>query len=200
MAISSVLCQSATKLHAGTPKVNFLQFLTGLAILMYMNVTFIGMSGAGKSYLGQQFADRFQMQFFDIDREMEAAYGKPLQVILDEIGEARFLKEQSLQVTNMGVFDRTVVSPGGSIVYTEEAVQYLKANSVVIYLEVPLSVILSRTDTTVRGIVGLGHKTFAQLYTERAVLYRAAADYTIDPTNHDVDDLLESIYAACMLR
>jgi len=141
-----------------------------------MNVTFIGMSGAGKSHVGKRYAREHEMDFIDIDTEMESEYGKPLQEILDELGEETFLEKQADQVLALAGRDNLVISPGGSVVYTERAMKFLKANSKIIYLDVPLSVIESRINPSSRGIVGMKNKTFAELYEERSKLYQNWAD------------------------
>ncbi len=143
-----------------------------------MNITFIGMSGAGKSYTGKRYAREHEMDFIDIDKEMEQEYGKPLQDILDELGDKVFLQKQEEQVLALEGLDNTVISPGGSVVYTERAMEFLKANSKIIYLDVPLTVIKSRINTTSRGIVGIQDKTFNELYKERIKLYKKWADET----------------------
>jgi shikimate kinase len=165
-----------------------------------MNVTFIGMSGAGKSYIGKLFAEQYGFEFIDIDVVMEQLYQKPLQVILSELGEPRFLEEQSEQVISLGALRDTVISPGGSVVYSPEAIDFLKKQSVLVYLAVPRAVVEARITADSRGIVGLGRKTFAQLYAEREVLYKEAADVTAHPTGKDVTTVLEFIYRACVLK
>ncbi len=165
-----------------------------------MNVTFVGMSGAGKSYIGQQFADAYGLQFIDIARALEAAYQKPPQVILDSLGETAFLAAEAKQVIELGAIDNAVISPGGSVVYTKDAMDFLELISCVVYLAVPLSVIQSRIREGERGIVGLGTKSFAELYHERQALYEAAADVVIDPTGQDMAHVLSSIHDACVVK
>ena len=56
-----------------------------------MHYTLIGMSGAGKSFLGRQLAQKLSYDFFDVDTAMEARYGKTLSNILEELGDEGFL-------------------------------------------------------------------------------------------------------------
>lgn len=161
-----------------------------------MTISFIGMSGAGKSYVGSRFAAAHAMVFVDIDREMEAKYGgTPLQEILEELGEERFLKEQEEQVLALvearrGVEEGLVVSPGGSVVYTPGAMETLKKLGKVVYLQVPLAVIKERIAEEPRGIVGLGAKTFDELYEERTALYEKWADIVIDAQNKTPEEII----------
>lgn len=161
-----------------------------------MNITFIGMSGAGKSYVGSAFAVHTGLEFVDIDKQMEGLYeGKPLQEILDEIGEERFLAEQETQVKQLAGQDNLVVSPGGSVVYTEGAMAFLKDFSTIVYLQVPLATIKQRVASKSRGIVGLGSKTFDDLYRERSSLYKKWADVVIDADGKTSEEIIAEIKA-----
>lgn len=144
-----------------------------------MHYTLIGMSGSGKSHLGKQLAQAFGYEFFDVDTAMETLYQKPLQVVLNELGDDEFLREQAMLVKQSDFSSPHIIATGGSVVYTDEAMQHLKDISRIIFIDVPLSVIESRVDTTNRGVVGLGAATFAELYELRRPLYQKWADMTI---------------------
>lgn len=158
-----------------------------------MNVTFIGMSGAGKSFVGEKYAKEYGLDFIDIDLEMEKVYKKPLRTILEELGDKKFLKEQEKQVLALGQLDNTAISPGGSVVYSDKVMDWLRDNSVIVYLKVAPEEISSRIVASDRGIVGLGDKTFFELYEERAPLYEKWSNITIDPAGKAIGDLLLEI-------
>ena len=144
-----------------------------------MHYTLIGMSGAGKSFLGRQLAQKLSYDFFDVDTAMEARYGKTLSNILKELGDERFLTEQSTLVKSKIFTEPHVISTSGSIVYTPAALEHLKSISKIIFLDVPLETIKSRIDERSRGIVGLGSKSFEELFEERRPLYQEWADVTV---------------------
>lgn len=144
-----------------------------------MHYTFIGMSGAGKSHVGRQLAAKLGYDFFDVDVATEARYHKSLQEILDDLGDEAFLEEQKALIKEMEFVGPYVIATGGSVVYTPEVMKYLKGISKIIFIDVPIEIILDRVDGAGRGIVGLRHKTFTQLYEERLPLYRAWADITV---------------------
>ncbi len=144
-----------------------------------MHYTLIGMSGSGKSHLGKRLAEMLGYEFFDVDTAMEALYQKPLQVVLNELGDDEFLREQAMLVKRSDFSAPHIIATGGSVVYTDDAMQHLKEISKIIFIDVPLSVIESRVDTTSRGVVGLAAATFAELYELRRPLYQKWADVTI---------------------
>lgn len=158
-----------------------------------MNITLIGMPGAGKSYIGKKLAERLNYTLVDVDAVLEQEYHLPLPQILEALGEEAFLRKQAedtlLYTTDK---DRLVISTPGSIVYTDDAMEYLKKVSTIIYLETTLSIILDRIREIPRGIVGLKDKSLEQLYTERALLYEKWAHYKID-ANQDSEIIISDI-------
>lgn len=160
-----------------------------------MNITLIGMPGAGKSFVGRRLADRLGMEFLDVDRQLiEPTHGKPLQEILDELGPEKFMTVES-QAIIVGTIGRSeqVISPGGSAVYKKETMDHLKDISTVIYLQVPFFTLEARLGNIPRGIVGLGEKLLKQLYDERTPLYEKYADLTIECEGKNTEQIVAEI-------
>jgi len=147
---------------------------------MPMNIALIGMSGAGKSHVGERLARTLGFAFVDVDKRLEAKHDEPLQAILDRLGDEAFLEAEEAEVLALAGADRTVIAPGGSIIYSRSAMDLLKRIAKVVYLRVPIETIEARIDVPTRGIVGLGGKTFRELYVQREAFYAAAADLTFD--------------------
>ncbi len=87
---------------------------------------------------------------------------------------------------------RLVVSPGGSVIYRQQAMDHLKNMSKIFYLNVPLEVLEERIADVPRGIVNAKNKTFADLYVERTPLYAKFADHTLNG-NADPDSVVNEI-------
>ena len=152
-------------------------------------ITLIGMAGVGKSLIGRNLAKQISFGFIDTDDLIEQKTGKGLQEILDREGEKDFLKIETDTIINLGDIQNKIISPGGSVIYSSAAMEYLKTNSIVIYLADSYSRILNRIkNLNSRGIVGLKNKNFKQLYQEREKLYKKFADITIDLSNIQSDD------------
>ena len=148
-----------------------------------MNVTLIGMSGVGKSRIGELLSRKLNYGFIDIDRIIERAYGKNLQDIVDCLGDAKFLELEENAILSIGEVVDSVISPGGSSIYSERAMGFLKGISVVVFLDASLEEIKRRTaDFSGRGIVGLRQKGLEVLFLERLPFYRRYADVTVDLT------------------
>jgi len=145
-----------------------------------MNIVLIGMAGAGKSHVGEKLARALGFTFVDTDKRLEEKHGEPLQAILDRLGDEAFIKEEEAEILALADAERTVIAPGGSVIYSAEAMRLLKRIAKVVYLRATADAIEARIDPASRGIVGLKGKTFRQLYAEREDAYAAVADLTID--------------------
>jgi shikimate kinase len=143
-----------------------------------MNITFIGMAGAGKSVVGKELAKQLEYDFIDVDSVIEEKYNKTPQELIDEFGDEKFLEIESTEVLNIKV-DKTIISPGGSIVYVPEAMEHLKNISTIIYLQVPFEVIEERINVNERGLIGIKEKSLRELSEQRYSLYEKYADIKI---------------------
>ena len=118
----------------------------------------MGMAGAGKSTVGKVLANKLGYDF------------------IDEVGEEEFKKTEAETIIGLQNIDRTIISPGGSVIYSDIAMEHLKKISKLILLDVPFEIIEQRVDISKRGLVGMKNKTLRELYNERRPLYLRHAD------------------------
>ena len=160
------------------------------------NIVLIGMAGAGKSTVGVLLAKALFRNFIDTDLVVQSAEGRRLQDIVDKVGKAAFQAIEEKHVLSIHV-PGAVIATGGSVVYSEKAMNYLKSSGTVIYLELPLAQLEARlSNLDSRGLAMDSDQTFADLFNERLPLYERYADHTIhcDGLNHE-----EVIAAICAL-
>jgi shikimate kinase len=139
------------------------------------------MSGVGKTRIGSILSAKLNYRFIDIDIIIEKNSGKKLQELINCLGNEEFLKMEEDAILNITDTGNTVISPGGSAIYSEKAMKFLKSISTVVFLDATLGEIKKRTaDFSDRGIVGLKEKGLERLFEERLPLYRKYADITID--------------------
>lgn len=161
-----------------------------------MNVTLIGMAGAGKSHIGRKLAERLGLTLLDVDRDLwETKYGKGIQEILDELGEDRYISEEErLIIESTSGKDNLLISPPGSVVYEDDALKHLNDISSIIYLCVPYETIETRLNAKPpRAIIGLGRKTLRELYDARHPLYERHAHFAVNTNGREADDVIEEI-------
>ena len=162
-----------------------------------MIITLIGMPGAGKSSAGQKLASLLEYEFIDTDKLVIDGSGTGLQDIVNDLGDMALIKAEEQSILDLKLKDNCIIATGGSVVYSEKAMQFLKARSVVVYLDVPFGTIVMRlSNLATRGVVGLKEKGLRGLYEERTVLYRYFADHIIEVGRKDkVVDVAKRIMA-----
>lgn len=148
---------------------------------MRNNITLIGMAGAGKSAVGKALAEKLDYKFIDVDGIIEKNHNLRLQEILEKFGEKKFIEIEEKEILALDNLENCVISPGGSVVYSEKAMEFLKKNSKIIFLDAPLEMIESRIKNyETRGIIGLKSKSVKEIFLERHPLYEKWADIKIE--------------------
>ena len=145
-----------------------------------MNLILIGMPACGKSCMGRAIAKKMNMSLLDTDRLIESNTGRALQDIINEDGLDAFkrIEEETLLGINC---TNTIISTGGSAVYSKSAMLHLKEIGTVIYLFVGLDLIKKRLgDFSKRGVVLAPGKTIDDLFIERTALYEKYADIVVN--------------------
>ena len=160
------------------------------------NVILIGMPGTGKSVVGRVLAERLGYTFIDADDVIVETAGKTLPEILRTDGLDTFLEIEA-RVGETMEYENTVIATGGSMVLYEKAMEHLKENGVVVWLETPLSQINDRMpdDLTDRGIAAPQGMTIRQIYEQREPLYAKYADLIVASKDgeHDTAHQVEAV-------
>lgn len=164
-----------------------------------MNITLIGMAGAGKSTIGKALAKNLDYTFIDIDRLVMEKTEIPLQELIDKEGDLALLRLEEEVILRLEQIDNCVISPGGSIIYSQKAMNHLKNVSKIVFLDAPFRIIVKRIpNARKRGIVGLKDKSLKQLFEERLILYQKYADFSIKMKGKDnIQCVVEKIIELC---
>ncbi|MFC1629731.1 shikimate kinase [Patescibacteria group bacterium] len=164
-----------------------------------MNITFIGMPGVGKSVVGKALAKKLNYKLLDIDDVVEDKTGLKLQKIIDDFGDEEFIKIEGKAILELGELNNHIISPGGSVIYSVKAMDFLKEHSTVIFLNSPFEDMRKRIkNQDTRGIVGLKKSSLEALFNERVPLYKKYADITVEVldnfnTNSVVQKIIEEL-------
>lgn len=147
------------------------------------------MPGSGKSTVGVQLAKELGMSFVDTDILIQEQQQRCLQDIVNSEGylKLRQIEEDVL----LGIdYQHTVIATGGSAVYSEKAINHLKNNGLIVFLEVSLTTIQQRiTNEGTRGIAKPEGHTLDDVYQERQPLYTRYADVAYN--NNQPTDISE---------
>lgn len=160
---------------------------------MKSNITLIGMPAAGKSTVGVLLAKRLGYSFVDSDIVIQEKTGKLLKEIIAESGTDGFLKVEERINQELDVH-RSVIAPGGSVIYGPKAMEHLKEISTVVYLKLSYQDVKHRLgDLTDRGVALKDGMTLLDLYNERVPLYEKYADITIDETGKSSGKIVDEL-------
>lgn len=155
------------------------------------NIVLIGMPGCGKSTLGPMLANRLGKNFLDTDELIKSRQKKEPREIVNEHGLEEFLKIQEKLVLELNVRNY-VIATGGSIIYSNKAMEHLGKEGIVVYIEVPFKEIEGRLDKG-RRLARNKNQNLCELYAERVPLYRKYADIIINCSNRNMDEIIHEI-------
>lgn len=158
-----------------------------------MNITLIGMPGAGKSTVGVVLAKRIGMDFVDTDLIIQKEYNKTLSEIINEKGIEEFKKVENDVISKLEL-DNTIIATGGSAVYGKEAMKHLRDISKVVYIELSEENIEDRLgDLNERGVVLEEGETLQELYDERIPLYKKYAHIIVNADDMVLREVVKNI-------
>ena len=157
------------------------------------NIILIGMPASGKSTVGVVVAKRLGYEFVDTDLLIQKQEKRLLKEIIAQEGNDGFLKIEN-QVNRDLQVERAVISPGGSVVYCEEAMEHYKEIGTVVYLRVPFEEIDRRiSNAKNRGVVLKEGQTLKDLYDERVKLFEKYADLIVEEGNDSLEETIDKV-------
>lgn len=160
---------------------------------MNSNIILIGMPGSGKSTCGVLAAKALLKNFFDTDLLIQNLENKRLQEIIDENGISYFERAEENAILSLDI-KGTVIATGGSVVYSEKAMQHLRKLGKIIYLHLDYETMAGRLkNITTRGVVMKKGDTLLDMYNERLPLYEKYANETLVCDHLLIEETVSSI-------
>ena len=151
------------------------------------------MAGAGKSTIGKQLAKLLDFNFLDGDLIIEERINQSIQNFLDQHGGKEFTKIEEEVLLSINI-DKTILATGGSAVLSDKAMQFLRKESEIIFLDVTYENISKRIlNLSERGLVREPNQSLQETYDERLSLYRKYADHVV-VNDGDIDSCLKQLF------
>jgi len=103
-----------------------------------------GFMGSGKSTVGRQLADKLERPFLDLDDRIVEIAGLEIPEIFEQEGEPAFRTTERRALLEVARDYKGVVALGGGSLQSQHLVDHLKLKGLLLFIETPISVILSR--------------------------------------------------------
>ena len=148
-------------------------------ILKKNNIVLLGMTGVGKTTIGKILSKTTMFDFVDVDYEIEKASNMKISDFFIKYNEEDFRKvEKKILVRNLLNKKNTVISTGAGVLSDEEIIKFVKNESISIFLNINLSILIKRLKKNIRGrpLLASGNleKTLKLMYKDRLEKYNKA--------------------------
>ncbi|MGB7460021.1 MAG: shikimate kinase [Carnobacterium jeotgali] len=159
---------------------------------MKTNIVLIGMTGSGKSTIGEKLSQQLDMPFKDIDHFIEQTTKKTVSELF-EVSEAHFRAIETQACKELAVTESyTVISCGGGVVLNPENIEALRKTGWIVFVDRPVEHIIKDIEIGHRPLLKDGKNVLYQLYEERFDLYQIAADFCVD-NQSNLENVLNEI-------
>lgn len=153
-----------------------------------LNIVFIGMPGSGKTVVGRKISTKMNKVFVDIDEEIQREQGMTAEEIILEKGIEYFRRIEKEIVKNQLLTFSKIISTGGGVIENKENINYLKYNSIVIFLNRDLN----KLETIGRPLSQGGLKGLIELYNKRNPIYLQESDIVIN-NNDEIESAVSEV-------
>lgn len=159
---------------------------------MKTNIVLIGMTGSGKSTIGEKLSQQLDMPFKDIDHFIEQTTKKTVSELF-EVSEAHFRAIETQACKELAVTESyTVISCGGGVVLNPENIEALRKTGWIVFVDRPVEHIIKDIEIGHRPLLKDGKNVLYQLHEQRLGLYQSFADFRVD-NQSDLEEVLSTI-------
>lgn len=109
-----------------------------------MKISLVGYMGSGKSAVGQQLAQNLNLNFIDLDKEIEKECGCTIHETFSNKGELFFRQKEREVLERILATERFVLSTGGGTPCYYDNIDLMNRNSLTVYLSLPLPDLFNR--------------------------------------------------------
>lgn len=139
------------------------------------SIVLIGMPGSGKSTVGKLLAKALDRPFVDMDREIVARAGQPIERLFAERGEPFFRDLESAVCRDFGKEPGLVIATGGGAILRDENLAALRENGLLVFLDRPLADLQTGHGRPLSADADALRRRFEERYDR----YRTSADVII---------------------
>lgn len=152
---------------------------------MNKNIVLVGLSGSGKTTIGNILSDLSGYDFIDTDAIIVKLQNRSINNIFSTNGEDFFRNLETLVTKEVSKFGNQIISTGGGIVLRDENLKNLDKNGVIFYLKTSVNTLIKRLDgDTTRPLLKTDDlkKKLEKMLNDREKFYEKA-DVTVETDN-----------------
>ena len=151
------------------------------------NLVFLGMMGAGKSSIGSIVSKKLDIDFIDIDKEIENKLGMKISKIFENKGEKYFREIEENFTLKILKRSNIVISLGGGAFLNSKIKKEILDNHISFWLNWDIKTLINRIkDSEKRPVAFNASKNeLTDLIKKRSIVYSKAM-YRIDCENHSL--------------
>lgn len=162
------------------------------------NIILIGFMGTGKTSVGKELAKSKNIDFIDMDLEIEKLENKTINQIFKEHGELYFRKKEEELFKNICNLENTIISTGGGIIENKNNIKLLENTNNVIWLDGNVNTIINNIQNEINNRPKLKDlkdlKTYIEeLLKQRYDRYRKCSNIKIDIDNKNISQVVSEI-------
>tara|TARA_B100001057_G_C22392842_1_gene772873 strand:+ start:44 stop:556 length:513 start_codon:yes stop_codon:yes gene_type:complete len=158
------------------------------------NLVFLGMMGSGKSSIGLLVSKKLNIEFIDIDNEIEKQTGMSISKIFENNGEKYFREIEELTTLKILKKNKTVISLGGGAFINNKIKKEVLDNHISFWLNWDVKTLMDRIkDSKKRPIAHKSSKNeIIELIKKRSIIY-SKAKYKIDCEKLTKNEIVKKI-------
>jgi len=155
-----------------------------------LNIYFCGMIGSGKTTIGQRLAQDLQLDFYDLDREMDRILGYSFHQLVRTEGWVAFRELEYSICKRFAKLDNAVICLGGGTVRYEWNMDVIAGSGRVILLTASLEELIRRVKKADRPRVNVGTRVeedIRMIWEKSKDKYYRAADLVYATDQKSID-------------
>ncbi len=158
------------------------------------NLIFLGMMGSGKSSIGSLVAKKLNIEFIDIDKEIEKELGNSINTIFKKSGEEYFRKYEEKITLKKLKLNSTVIALGGGAFMNKKIKNEVLKNHISFWLNCNHHLLLKRIRNSKKRplVIKATNYELIDLMKKRSNIYSKAL-YEIKCDNFSKDKIVNKI-------
>ena len=128
------------------------------------NIVLTGMPGSGKTTVGKELSHLLGRPFFDTDTLVEAAAGKSISCLFEELGEPGFRELESQAVREAANRTGCIIATGGGAILRDDNVRALRRTGRIYFLDRDVEALIPTEDRPLASTVEDIRRRYAERY------------------------------------